>query len=128
MCLRQCGIRSRGKVSIDWHQKIYLNNVLLDPEFMRIPLKIIPHEIVDAYKLVNNQGWIYIRIKKGMYGLKRSGIIANQELVKYMAPFGYHTVQHTPGLWFHDNRHTIFSLVVENFCAQYSSTEHANHF
>ena len=39
----------------------YLNNILPDPEFMRIPLKIIPHEIIDTYELkalVDDQGWI----------------------------------------------------------------------
>ena len=37
----------------------YLNNILPDPEFMRIPLKIIPQDIIDAYNLtslVDNQG------------------------------------------------------------------------
>ena len=59
----------------------YLNNILPDPEFMRIPLKIIPQEIIDTYNLkalVDNQGWIYMRIGKGMYGLKQAGIIVNQ--------------------------------------------------
>ena len=77
-----------------------------------------PQDIIDAYNLtalVDNQGWIYMRIKKGMYGIKQAGIIANQELVKHMAPFEYHPVQHTPGLWVHDNRQTIFSLVVDDF-------------
>ena len=45
-----------------------------------------------------------------------------------MAPFGYHPVQHTPVLWVHDNRNTIFSLVVENICVQYSSMENSGHF
>ena len=48
---------------------------------MRIPLKIIPREIIDSYNLdtlVENQGWICIRIEKGMYGIKQYGIIANQ--------------------------------------------------
>ena len=71
---------------------------------MRIPLKIIPQEIIDTYDLkalVDDQGWIYMRIKKGMYGLKQAGIIVNQDLVKHMAPFGYHPVKHTPGIWVH---------------------------
>ena len=98
---------------------------------MRITLKSIPQEIIDAYnitELVNNQGWIHMRIEKDMYGLKQSGIIANQELVKHMDPFGYYPVQHTPGLWVHDNRNTIFSLVVDIFCVQYSSTEDSEFF
>ena len=108
-----------------------LNNILPDPEFMRIPMKIIPQEIIDAYNLtalVEHQGWIYMHTETGMYDLKQSGIIANQELVKHMAPFGYRTVQHTPGLWVHDNRHTIFSLLVDNFCVQYSLTENDDNF
>ena len=47
---------------------------------MRIPLKIIPQEIIDAYNLtalVDDQGWTYMRNDKGMYGLKQAGIIAN---------------------------------------------------
>ena len=109
----------------------YLNNILPDPEFMRIPLKIIPQEIIDAYKLtapVDNHGCIYMCIKKGVYDLKQAGIIANQELVKHMAPFVYHPVQHTPGLWVHDSIKTIFSLVVGNFYVQYCSTENADIF
>ena len=98
---------------------------------MRIPLKIISQEIIDAYNLtemVDYQGWIYMCINKGIYGLKQAGIISNQELVKHMDPFVYHPVQHTPGLWVHDNRHTVFSLVVDNFCVQYSSTDNTYHF
>ena len=63
-----------------------------------------------------------------MYGLKQAGIIANQELVKHMAPFVYHPVQLTTGLWVHDNINTIFSLVVDDFCVQYSSMDNAEHF
>ena len=95
---------------------------------MRIPLKIIPYEIIYAYNLtalVNKQGWIYMRIKKGMYVLKQAGIIFNQELVKHVAPFGYHPVKHTPGLWVHDRIKTLFSLVIDNLYIQYCSTEDA---
>ena len=109
----------------------YLNYILLDPEFMRIPFRIIPQEIIDAYSLtepVNNHGCIYMCIEKGMYGLKQADIIANQELVKHMAPFGYHPVQHTPGLWVHDSIFKKISLVVDDFCVQYCSTENTDHF
>ena len=58
---------------------------------MRIPLKIISQEIMDAYNLatlVDNQGWIHMRIEKGMYGIKQAGIIANQESVKIWLHLG----------------------------------------
>ena len=63
-----------------------------------------------------------------MYGLKQAGIIANQELVKRMAPFGYHPVKHTPGLWVYNSRKTLFTLVVDGFCVQYFSTEDSDRF
>ena len=63
-----------------------------------------------------------------MYGLKQAGIIAKHELVKHISPFGYNPVQHTPGLWIHDSRKNIFSLVVDDFCVQYSLMEDADHF
>ena len=69
-----------------------------------------------------------MRIEKGVYGLNHDGIVANQDLVKHMAPFGYHFVQHTPGLWVHDTRKTVFVLVVDDLCVQYCSTEDADHF
>ena len=69
-----------------------------------------------------------MRINKGLYGLKQAGIIANQELVKYMAPFGYHPVQHKPGLWFHNIKKKLFNLVINDFCVQYFSIEDADHF
>ena len=37
-------------------------------------------------------------------------------------------MQHTPGLWVHDSIKILFSLVVDNFCVQYFSTEDANYF
>ena len=96
----------------------HLNNILPDLEFIRIPLKIVPQEIIDAYNLttlVEDQGWIYMRIENFMYVLKQAGIIANQELVKHMATFWYHPVQHTPGMWVYDNRNIIPRIVVDIF-------------
>ena len=69
-----------------------------------------------------------MRIEKGIYGLKQDGITANQELVKHMAPFRYYSVKHTPSLWVHNSRKTLFILVVDDFCVQYISTEDADHF
>ena len=45
-----------------------------------------------------------------------------------MSPFGYHPLQHTPGLWVHDSRKKNFSLVVDDFYVQYCSTEDTDHF
>ena len=100
----------------------YLNNILPDPEFMLIPLKIIPQEIIDTYDinaLVDDQGWIYMRTEKGMYWLKEAGVLAFNYVVKNLAPFGYYLVQHTPGLWKHKTRKTVFTLCVDDFGINY---------
>ena len=77
--------------------------------------------------LQDGQGWIYIEITKGMYGLKQAGIIANLELQKHMAKYGYRPVKHTPGLWTHDIRPTTFTLVVDDFLVDYQSQDDAKH-
>ena len=63
-----------------------------------------------------------------MYSLKQAGIISNQEPQQYMSAYRYRPVKFTPGLWKHDNKDTIFSLVVDDFLVQYFSEKDAEHF
>ena len=81
------------------------------PEYMRIPFKIIPQEIIEKYKLndIEENGWVYIKIVKGMYGLPQAGKIAHEILKKRLAKAGYHPTEFTPGLW-----NTIQTHPVEN--------------
>jgi hypothetical protein len=44
-----------------------------------------------------------------------------------LAPFGYAPVTHTPGLWKHEYRPILFSLVVDNFGVKYVGKAHAQH-
>ena len=97
---------------------------------MKLHLHITPQEIIDEYalhNLVDEDGWVYLKIVKGMYGLKQAGIIANMELTKNLDKFGYHPVQHTPGLWKHATRAKIFTLVVDDFAIKYASRQGAAH-
>ena len=97
---------------------------------MKMHISIIPQEVIDQYKLqtlADPTGWVYIKICKGMYGLKQAGIITNQELQEHLAPYGYLPVHHTPGLWTHNSSDTIFSLVVDNFAVKYTSDARAQH-
>ena len=51
-------------------------------EYMKVKLDIIPQEIIDQYDLIRIawDGWVYIEIQKGMYGLPQAGILANNKL------------------------------------------------
>ena len=62
------------------------------PEYMRMPIKLIPDEIVQEYDLLGlvTDGWVYIKITKGMYGLPQAGILANKQLKRRLAVAGYY--------------------------------------
>ena len=112
------------------YKKIYLNNALPDPEYMKFHISTIPQEIIDGYnlmKIFDNKGFVYVKIVKGMYGLKQEGIIAHKALIHHLAPFRYHPARHTPGLWQHETRDTIFTLVVDDFSTKYTSLDNAQH-
>ena len=107
----------------------YLGSPLPRPEYMRLPVNIIPEEIMSHYKLseIAEDGYVYICVEKGMYGLPQAGRIANQLLTKRMRKAGYHPCQFTPGLWRHVWRPITFTLVVDDFGIKFQGEEHANH-
>jgi hypothetical protein len=72
-------------------------------------------------------GWVYIEIRKGIYGLKQARLLANQLQQRRLAPFGYYPDHHTPGLLLHKTRHIAFSLVVDNFAVNYVGKQNAEH-
>ena len=68
---------------------------------MKLPLDIIPEEIIQQYKLINleHKGFVYMVIQKGMYGLLQALKIANDKLKLHLAKFVYEPAPITPGLW-----------------------------
>jgi hypothetical protein len=107
----------------------YLGTPLPLFEYKEMLLSRFPEEIVPKYNLnaLAVDGWVNIEIRKGMYGLKQSGLLANQLLQTRLAPFGYYPVRHTPGLWLHKTRPISFTLVVEDFAVKYAGKQHAEH-
>jgi hypothetical protein len=106
----------------------YLGTPLDRPELVHISM--IPQEIVDKYDLTakqDSQGFVYIRIEKGMYGLPQSGILANKLLARRLAKHGYYQTRHTPGLWRHVTCPLQFVLVVDDFGIEYVNKADAQH-
>ena len=100
-----------------------------EPEYMRIAYKYFPPDIIQRYHLqdkVAADEYIYIKIKRGMYGLKQAAILAHQQLVKNLAPFGYHPIPNT-NFWKHTTRPTVFCLCVDDFGVKYFSKADADH-
>ena len=96
---------------------------------MKIPIDLIPMEVINEYKLLPlvHDGHIYMEINKGMYGLPQAGLLANKLLAKRLAKHGYTQARHTPGLWTHTWRPITFTLVVDDFGVKYVGEEHARH-
>jgi hypothetical protein len=84
--------------------------------------------------LVHN-GFVLVKIQKGMYGLPQSGILAYECLVLHHAKYGYAPVRHTPGLWHHVTCPILFALyraksttiAIDNFGVQAVGRQHGDH-
>jgi hypothetical protein len=97
---------------------------------MRLKLSDMPNNIIEQYKLLDKattDGYVYVRIQKGMYGLPQAGIIAQELLEKRLNAKGYRQSVLTPGFWKHDWRPISFTLVVDDFGVKYVGKEHAEH-
>jgi hypothetical protein len=70
----------------------YLMTPLHCAKFIRIKLGDIPDEVINEYKLrdkATKNSSIYIRAKRGMYGLPQAGLLANELLEKCLNKHGY---------------------------------------
>ena len=63
--------------------------------------------------IVDN-GYVYIDILKGVYGLKEAGILAFNYPVENLVPHRYHLVQYIACLWKHETKKTTFVLCVDD--------------
>ena len=99
----------------------YLNTALDRFEYMRIALADVPQTVIDEYKLhtIATNGYVYVEIRRALFGLKQSGMLANKQLSKVLNREGYHAARHTPGLWLHKTRPISFTLVVDDFGVKY---------
>ena len=106
----------------------YLNTPMGRYEYMRLPIDLIPEEIIEKYNLRDlvHNGYVYCEIRKGMYGLPQAGILANDLLKERLAKHGYYPSQITPGLWHHEHRPTKFTLIVDDFGAKVEG-KHGQH-
>ena len=110
-------------------KNFYLETPLDRYEYMIMPIKLIPQEIIDQYDLMPKvkNGHVYMEIRKGMYGLPQSGILSNKLLKERLSEHGYYELPHTPGLFTHKTRPVWFTLVVDDFGIKYIGKQHAEH-
>ena len=81
-------------------KSFYLCTPLDRYKYMKMPLSLFPEHIKKQYNMEDNalNGFVYLEIRKAVYGLPQAGILANKLLCKRLAPHGYYEVAHTPSL------------------------------
>ena len=65
----------------------YLNTPMDRFEYMKLKLSDLPKDFVTLYNLVSKvdkNGFVYLKIRRGMYGLPQEGILAQQLLEKQL--------------------------------------------
>ena len=93
-------------------------------------LSNFPETVIAHYNLCEKatpDGFVYVSIKRGMYGIPQSGILAQTLLKMRRNDHGYRQSKTTSGLWTHAWRPICFILVVEDFGVKYVGKEHADH-
>ena len=96
-------IKGEKSITIDI-RNFYLGTPMERPKYMQLKISNMPNNIIEQYKLnekLSPNGYVYIKIQKGMYGLTQEGSIAQQLLDKRLNARGYYQSKITPGFWTH---------------------------
>jgi hypothetical protein len=110
-------------------KSFYLSAALEYYEYMKIPYALFPRWIIKQYGLEEHvqNGYIFLEMRRAVWGLPQAGILANKKLKQKLAPFGYHECKNTPGLWHHETRSITFTLVVDDFGVKYVDKTDVEH-
>ena len=80
-------------------QNFYLNIPLAGYEYLRLKLSNLPEDVIEQYGLkdkTTSEGYIYVEIRKGMYGLPQAELLAKELLEKRLQKQGYTQNKVTP--------------------------------
>ena len=110
----------------------FLATPMQKAEYMKIPFpfQYFPEDIITRSSLrevLASDGYIYIKMKKGMYGLKQASVLAYNNLVKNLKDHVYAPIPHTVGLWRHNSRPLTFCLCVDDFGIKYENKADVDH-
>jgi len=73
-------------------------------EYMKMPLTLFSEWNIEQYKLRMHtlNGFVYLEMRRAVWGLPQAGILANKLLRRRLLPHGYYECTNTPGLWKHE--------------------------
>ena len=86
-------------------------------EYMQIMLQRFLQFVIYQYNtmdLVDKDGFVYVKICKGIYDLKQSDCINFDHIVKLLKLHGYYTLCYNLGIWGHETLPTNFLFLWMN--------------
>jgi hypothetical protein len=110
-------------------KKNYLTTALEYFEYMKIPLSLFLAWTIEQCNLNNMalDGYVYIKMRRAVWGLPQAGILTNKRLRRKLAQFGNYEKVNTPGLWRHELQPLTFTLMVDNFGVKFANKEDVDH-
>jgi hypothetical protein len=96
---------------------------------MQIPLALFLAWTIAQYNLNKMvlDAWVYIKMRRAVWGLPQADILVNKRLRRKLALFGYYESVNTPGLWRHESQPLTFTLVVDDFGVKFMNEDDVNH-
>ena len=111
-------------------EDFYLGTPLPHPEYVRIPVQLIPKAVVEFYLLQPylHKGALFCVVLKTHYGLPQAGALSQTRLFKHLESHGYYQLFHAPSLFRNKDGTLRFALVVDDFAVVWSSKTAMDHF
>jgi hypothetical protein len=108
----------------------YLGTPLPHPEYIRIPISMIPERVRKFYNLTEyiSSNAIYFSVHRTHYGLPQAGALSQQRLFKHLTANGYFQCPNTPSFFRNHDGSIRFSLVVDDFAVLWTNQKSINHF
>ena len=94
----------------------YLNMPMERFKYMKLKLSDLPKDFIKKYypaPKVDQNGYVYVEIRRGMYVLPQAVLLAQQLIEKRLNAKGYNQSTLAPGLWTHSWIPITFTLCVE---------------
>ena len=76
---------------------------------------------------VDNDGFVCIKIRKGMYVINQLACIDFERIVKLLKPHVYYPLSFNPGIWCHETLPTKSALCLDDFGLKYTNPSHSHH-
>jgi hypothetical protein len=94
-----------------------------------MPIALFLEWILKQYNLHKHvfNGFIYLEMRRAVWGLPQARILANKVLRKRLLSHGYYECTNTPSLWKHKTKPILFTLVIDDFSVKYVGKEHVDH-